>query len=80
MYPNRPRATLIALDQLVGALITGWPDATISAWAWVWEREGKCSWLRKLIDRLFWRDKDHCELSYRNERRGAQLPPEMRRK
>jgi hypothetical protein len=41
IYPNRPRALLIALDQLLGVIVTGWPDATLSAWAWGRERDGE---------------------------------------
>lgn len=80
IYPNRPRALLIALDQLLGVIVTGWPDATLSAWAWVWERDGKRALPRRLIDRLalLFGDKDHCLESYRSEYEGGQLPPGFR--
>ena len=81
-YPDRLRATVIALDQLLAAVITGWPDATLSAWAWAWERDGKRAWPRILIDGIalhIFRDPNHCEESYTSERTGLQLPPELRR-
>jgi hypothetical protein len=76
-YPHRGWAFIVALDQAVGALITGWPDPTISAWAWVWERDGKRAWPRKLIDGLFFWDKYHCRESYRMELEARHLPPEF---
>jgi hypothetical protein len=79
-YPNRKRAVLIALDQLLGAIVTGWPDPTLSAWAWVWERDGKRAWPRRVIDRVagLLGDDNHCRESYRSEKRQRQLPEEMR--
>ena len=76
---KRPKKILIAFDQLVNALFNGWPDETISSRAWRWERNGKRAWPRKLIDAVFFWDKDHCQESYESERQGRQLPPEMRR-
>ena len=46
---------LIAIDQLVNALIGGYPDETLSASAWLGEQQGKffpCIF-RPLIDFLF---------------------------
>jgi hypothetical protein len=77
-WPNRPRAFFVGFDQWIAAIITGWPDATLSAWAWAWERDGKCRWLRPVIDAIFFWDKDHCRESYRNELEGNQLPPELK--
>lgn len=71
---------LIAFDQLCTALIGGWPDETLSSYAWRMERAGK-PWgriTRPFIDALFYRWPDHCERSYANERARAQLPPELR--
>jgi len=42
------------------------------------ERAGIKRWPRKLIDTLFWFDKNHCFESYESERLGRQLPPELR--
>lgn len=69
---------LIAIDQLINALIGGWPDETLSSRAWRWEKDGVRSWPRRLIDRLFFWEQNHCYQSYQSEREGRQLPPELR--
>ncbi len=72
------KAVLIAADQLVNALLAGWPDETLSSRAWRWEQNGVRSWPRRFIDRLFFWEQDHCYQSYISEREGRQLPPELR--
>ena len=72
------KAVLIAADQLVNALLAGWPDETLSSRAWRWEKDGVRSWPRRVIDRLFFWEKNHCYQSYISERDGRQLPPELR--
>lgn len=75
---------LVAHDQLINALAGGWPDETLSSRAWRWHRDGARSWPRRLVDRLFWWDRDaatgrrHCELSYLSEALRLQMPPELR--
>ena len=69
---------LIAADQLVNALLAGWPDETLSSRAYRWEQNGVRSWPRRFIDRLFFWEQDHCYQSYISEREGRQLPPELR--
>lgn len=71
---------LIALDQLANALTGGWPDETLSSRAWRWEHDMKRCWPRKMIDGLFFLEKNHCLSSYWSERLGRQLPPELRPK
>ena len=83
---NRGKAILIALVQLVNTLAGGWPDETFSSRCWRWHLYGVRSWPCRLVDMLFWWDREqrgvrtvrHCELSYEGERDGRQLPPEMR--
>jgi hypothetical protein len=70
---------LIAVDQLVNAVFRGYPDETLSSRAWRWDMSGARKWPRKLIDRLFFFDPDHCRESFESERLGRQLPPEARR-
>ena len=53
-------------------------DETMSARALRWENNRIRSWPRKLIDILFWWDDNHCEESYESEKKGRQLPPELR--
>ena len=72
------RRLLIAVDQLLNAVLGGWPDETLSSRAWRWELAGVRSWPRKLIDALFFLDVKHCRESYESERLGRQLPPELR--
>lgn len=73
------RNLLIALDQFAGALLLGnHADITISAQAWLWEMQGKRAWPRKLIDALFWLEKNHCAESYKSEMQRKQFPPELR--
>ncbi len=69
------KQTLIALDQLANAaLFGGWADETISSRSY---REFPR--LAKLIDLLFWFDKDHCYESYVSEQLRMQMPPELRK-
>lgn len=57
----------LGLDQWVNTWFGGWPDETLSSRA---HRE-KILWAEKLIDTLFWFDRQgdlrHCELSYYGE-------------
>lgn len=72
------RAVLIAVDQLVNTIFMGWPDETLSSRAWRWERDGVRVWPRKLIDAIFFAEKEHCYQSYISERERQQFPPELR--
>jgi len=64
---------LIAIDQLVNALLGGWCDETLSSHA-----HRSCKPLAKVIDLLMFFDPDHCRRSFYSERSRSQLPPEMR--
>lgn len=68
----------VALDQLVNALLGGYADETLSSRAYRLELERGRTWARKLIDGLFFFDKDHCKESYESEVLRRQLPPSMR--
>lgn len=78
------KAVFIALDQLWNAALRGWPDETLSSRAYRMSKNCKRHWPRRLIDTLFFWDRDrktgkrHCELSFESERLGRQLPPEAR--
>lgn len=69
---------LIGFDQLMNALLGGWPDETLSSRAWRWEKNGVRTWPRRVIDAIFFFDQEHCRESYESERLGRQLPPELR--
>ena len=72
------KKVLIAVDQLLNALLAGWPDETLSSRAFRWDRNGVRKWPRIMIDCLFFWESQHCFQSYRSEREGRQLPPELR--
>lgn len=72
------KAVAVAFDQLVNAFCGGWPDETLSSRAWRWELAGKRSWPRKVIDRLFFWESEHCRESYESELARRQWPPELR--
>ncbi len=80
------KQALIGVDQLLNAVLCmifeprqkTWADETISAHSWRWELTGVRSWPRKLIDGIFFWEKNHCRESYESERQRLQLPPEMR--
>lgn len=63
-----------------------WADETLSSRCWRWHLYGVRSWPCRLVDMLFWWDREqrggrtvrHCELSWESERDGRQLPPELR--
>lgn len=69
---------LIAIDQFFNAAIGGYCDETMSSRAYRWEQDGVRAWPRRVIDRLFFWEKQHCYQSYISEREGRQLPPELR--
>lgn len=73
------KQVLIALDQFVNTLCNGWADETLSSRCWRWELNGKRSWPRKLVDALFFWDKNHCRESYESELKRLQSPPELRK-
>lgn len=74
------KQNLIAIDQLLNTLICmGFADETMSSVAWRMEQEGRpFGVMRKVIDVIFWFDKDHCRTSFEAERNRAHSPPEHR--
>lgn len=71
----------IAIDQLINACCGGWADETLSCRAWR-QREKKNRWsiMRRVIDALFFMQKDHCKTAYESEIKRRHLPPELREK
>ena len=67
---------LIALDQLLNALLGGYADETLSARAWRTEQDGKFfgKIFRPLIDTLLFFDSQHCYKSYLSEKHRKQFP------
>ena len=68
---------LIAFDQLVNTLVGGYPDETLSASAYIGERQGKFlpRIMRPVIDFVFLPfERDHCRKAALAEKNRAQLP------
>lgn len=68
---------LVALDQLLNALLGGWADETLSARAWR-QRDTKRRWavLVRVINTLFFWQNNHCRGAHAAEmaRRHAPIP------
>ena len=70
---------LVAIDQLGTTLVGGWPDETLSSYAWRLEMQGKpFGFMRRVIDALFFWQEDHCRNAWLIEMRRKQVPLEMR--
>ena len=71
---------LIALDQLINALIGGTADETLSARAHrmrvKWHRYW--GWTAGAIDKLFFWQRGHCHAAYQREHERKDLPHEYR--
>lgn len=68
---------LIALDQLINTLMGGYADESISARSYRLRNKG-WSLQYKLINKLFFWQKDHCKASFISEIKRRQLPVEYR--
>lgn len=69
----------IAFDQFINAVLGGWPDETLSSRCWREEQQGLRAWPRKLVDGLFfWQREGHCKRAYAAERKRLQFPPGLR--
>ena len=75
---SRMHEVLVAVDQLANAILGGYADETISARCWRRRVERPYTWLRPLIDRIFFWQPHHCEEAYESERLRSQLPAEYR--
>lgn len=72
---------LIAYDQLVNTYFRGWADESISSRAYRYSLSvpcDNCQWAKKLIDKIFFFDPNHCEESYKSEKERLQMPPALR--
>lgn len=74
------KQVLIAVDQLVNTLFSGYADETLSSRAHRMRVKNHkyWKWTASFIDVLFFWDPNHCETSFHSERSRMQLPPEMR--
>jgi hypothetical protein len=74
---------IIGFDQLITTLIGGYPDETLSSYAWRMDIKGKKlgRFFRQLIDFLFsWQNipEGHCYAAMMEEKTRKQVPPELR--
>lgn len=76
---RRIEQVAVAFDQFVNACFGGWADETLSCRAWR-QREKKRRWkiMRRVIDALFFWQKDHCRQAFESELNRRHFPPEMR--
>ena len=74
---RRLKQVLIAIDQLLNALLGGYADESLSSRAYRLSQEG-FTWPKTFIDTLLWFDEDHCYESYLAEIHRRQLPPSRR--
>ena len=72
--------TLIALDQLLNALLFGYADETLSSRAYRADRDSKVfgRLFRPLIDTLFFWQDNHCHRAYLEEVNRRQYPKHFR--
>lgn len=76
------KQVLIAFDQLMNTFFWirndgfGFADETLSARAWRLREQSRAY---KIIDAIFFWDKDHCYESYKSEKERNQLPDEYRK-
>lgn len=68
----------VALDQLVNTLFAGFADETLSSRAYRLSVERNRHWPKRIIDLLFFFQKEHCKTAYESEQERAHLPPSMR--
>ena len=76
---------LIAFDQFLTVLVfmvlfpklTSWADETFSARCHRMALGG-ITLPEKIVDKIFFFDKNHCAESYKSELEGRQLPPSLR--
>ena len=71
---------LIAIDQLGTTLVGGYPDETLSSYAYRLLQQGKPGGkiFVPIINRIFFWQRDHCKGAYEEERLRLQFPPILR--
>lgn len=74
----RIKQILIALDQLINAILGGYADETMSSRCWRLKQTQPFKVLRPIIDVIFFLELNHCQASYESEVLRSQEPPEFR--
>lgn len=70
---------ILAVDQFINTLFAGYADESLSSRAWRLYLERNRKWAYKLINLLFFWQKDHCKVAYESELERMHLPPSMRK-
>lgn len=73
-----PHKVGLALDQLINAILGGYPDESLSARAFRWDRDGRRRWPKKIINAMFFWQRDHCRSAWHCEQELRHMPPEYR--
>lgn len=68
----------IAIDQLANTVFSGWADETLSSRAWRSRDKRRWNIAYRVIDAVFFWQKDHCRKAYEYERAHGQLPDGFR--
>jgi hypothetical protein len=68
----------IAVDQLVNAVLRGWADEALSARAWRNRHKPLGKWSVRIINGLFFWQRDHCHSAWESEVERRQLPKAYR--
>ena len=73
------KKVLIWIDQGINVILfAGYPDETLSSRAYRLCRDGNKCLIRKIIDTIFFLEKEHCYKSYVSEEENRHLPPKFR--
>ncbi len=70
---------VIAIDQLANTLVWGWADETFSARCWRKRENSFWGVARRVVDLIFFWDKNHCREAFNNEMDGIHKPGAYRR-
>ncbi len=70
---------LLAIDQLINTALWGWADESLSARAWRNQHKKRRFFIAvKVINSVFFWQKNHCQEAYSSEKKRRQLPTEYR--
>lgn len=70
---------LVGVDQLFTTIVGGYPDETLSSYAYRMQQQGKpWGFMARVINWIFFWQSNHCRGAFRDERERRQYPPELR--
>lgn len=86
MLKNNLFQLFVAIDQVLNVFLgmifepkrAHWADETMSSYAHRLRIERNIFWVERVIDALFFLQKDHCKTAYESERARKHFPPELR--